>query len=441
MKIFLSCFLYWMVSVLCSHVGFRTVEAKECESMVDRQLGESSATTALGTELVWRSFYDNSSGDYQNSINPMVNFALRTNVAEDVLFNFNMGVKYKAEQENLKKSLAKKEEETSATHGKGRGIKMWDTQLKLGFRALNFSGKTAGGDLWDLGLLTFSLNEKLLLDERALGISYKMSVPYGQVHLFSGAMYNLFAREGNGCISQNTFVVSESTENANNLFAGAFFYWNGSPSPSSTLTMESAAAAPDEFLPVDAAQTEEKPAFWGAGVYAESTEQLDEEKFYFDVFHRWSLGSLVDYSTEVAVEQLANASSLGYFLKFFKTLTTNNHQIIRPQIGISSFNRLTGEKEFKSNNSNLFFGEVMQFMTSGKDIIFYGFSYVINDFWSFSLNQIGHYAKAQEREIDTDLQYYYRKNLFFKLSYNYVSNSPFIKRDFSQYGLEARWFF
>ena len=432
---------FWILIALTSLFGGHEVLAKECESLVEGKLRALSPSTAGGAEIVWRNFFANATGEYQYSTNPMINMALQSKLDQEVVFNFNVGFKYKSEQEALEKALLVKpaaDQADNVVKEKGRGIKLGDTHVKLGLRALNFSSKTSQGDLWDLGFMTFTLNDKLLLDERGLGVSYKKPLAIGQVHLFSGAVFTQLVREGKSCISQNTFLASDSEETVGNLFAGAFLYWNvqGPPTP----TGPAAAVDEEEFIPVEASQPEIRPALWGAGLLFNGNQQVEDGKLYFDLYHRSSVGTLVDYSAEVAVEKFQQASSLGYYLKLFKTFTTGNNQIIRPQVGFSSFHLLNGKQAFAPENSNLFLGEIMQFTPTGKDIVFYGFTYVINDDWSAAINQYGHYGNAQERELNSDLQYHFGQKGYFKVSYNYVKNSPFIKKDFSQWGVEVRWF-
>ncbi len=410
--------------------GFSTrALEKECDSELNAHLLELNPHVKANAEAVIGVYHSNFKDPNETTVTPMVNFATDVTTSDRTNVFVNGSIKYKVE------TTSEASEDTSSEGKKGAQIGDW----RILFRDAYLHQKN---DVFDakIGFMTYTLGEQLLLDDRALGIDVTVPGKLFSTRFFAAGVLDPFSREKQNCISKNTFRPHDEEESnesetgtekkgkgrnfsISKHFAG-FRVDFSENNQHSTDAQQKASDKEDEFVATTMEQANTSRTHYGLLYLVESRDDFTTFRHFPGAFLNTSIAT-VDLNAETALQLYDGDSTLGYLGKAYRSFVLPDSQIVKLFTGYTAFNTIKGDSAFEPSYSNIFLGEVNQYLTKENNIAFVGGSYHPNSSLEF---QFGSYHKILDQnssEFDLNTTYYYYKYSKIKVGANWIYGKAF----------------
>lgn len=412
----------FIIAVFLSFI-FSFLYGKECDSELNAHLIPFSEKTSGNTEFVLSGylFREQEKWDWNGKI--FFNFALEHYFSDSWYFFMNSALKYKTESTK---------ETDSQNKGKGLGnypIRLGVRDFFLGYQDSTFEAK--------IGFLTYTLNDSLLLDERALGLDMRWKESFFiQPRFIVGWVISRLAREGRSCASQFAFDKKEDLvkdKEFANSFGAIVFNWNFITSNKRETKREE--KEEEEFEEINNNDKNTIPFRFQTNYYFETYDNYEEWKQFIGLYHSYGLGDF-RYSLEIATQFYQKGIALGYLARFSYLFFFSSFSL-QTSAGFTSYLSLQNNSIFSPIFSNLFLSDYMQYLTKDKDILFLEIQFKPSQFFYLSSAFYYDLSGIKTWEIDNAITYYYKENSQIRFSYQQIQKENL----YHQFLLEIRHIF
>lgn len=406
--------------------------AKDCDSELAGHLIKINDSFSANAELFLGSYYSNLTGANKLRFIPMVN------VATDVTFNstsslyFNGAIKHN--------EFSTSNEVLTTEEGSSKGTEIGS--FKVGLRELHYENRKDSLS-YRIGFMTYSMENQLLMDERALGIDIISKNSLFNIRFFAAGLLDPFARQKQSCVSKSTFRPHEETEIKSdgikkrgagknftmiNHFMGFQIDFSEQKKASASDTTDTQ----DEFKSVDENESNEIISSYGLLYLLETSDNMKNLRHYPGLFFTGSLAN-VDFATETALQFTEGDITLGYIIKLHKTFIASDTSSYKIFYGYTAFNNLKGKNIFSPHNSHMSLSDVNQYHTADNNVIFYGINYNHNSTLSFETTNYNKLFDENSSELDLGLTWHYQPASKIKLGGNLLYGKVYASKKYQSY--------
>jgi hypothetical protein len=223
------------------------------------------------------------------------------------------------------------------------------------------------------GLHTASLDENLLLDERAVGVSLKRTFGSYTLKVATGGVMSQFARMKDFCATRHVYrivrggrvnLIGDKFGETN--FAGGTFSWSPSPSTEPDSFGAPGEEEDDEFVAFDeefASLEDYEGSFVkriGIVFYEEFGSGFETNRLYYGGLAELGLSSEFELQVELIHQHVTENRVLGYLIRGGQDFTWRSGALTSLWGGYIGSADIDPNARFAPAFSNLFLGEVMR---------------------------------------------------------------------------------
>ncbi len=273
------------------------------------------------------------------------------------------------------------------------------------------------------GLHTASLGETLLLDERAVGLSFQRELGPVQFQMTTGSVMTRFARMKDFCATRHVYrVVRGGRINyvgdgfGETNFLGGTVSW--SPSGGATSDDLAGEEEEDEFGAFEELSSFEESEEGlvrrvGAVFFEEFGSAFLVNQLYYGGLAELNLWSDLELELELIHQHVADHRVLGYMVQGQKDFTWKSGAFTAFRLGYIGSAEVDPDARFRPTFSNLFLGEVMRLDVANMPLVFGRLKHTLT--WR-GRPSIGFFAVAQTsatraEEYDLELDVHLTRGL------------------------------